>query len=122
MTYQIYYTTDKDRDERHCLFDIEYYMIQDNKKEWYSEISSLPIVDGITLFLRDRFKEDDFDHEQFIKDSKEIQELRGLLYEKYGNRPSLMDDADRFHYWFCKIIKQKIDIFCEKYNLCLNID
>ena len=53
------------------MFDIEYYQKQSekNKEEWYSEISCLPCIEGLTWFLKDKFNEPGFDYEQFIKDA-----------------------------------------------------
>ena len=81
MTYYLGYTPrDKQNTRGFVMFDIEYYKKQNakNKEEWYSEISCLPCVDGITMFLKDKFNEPGFDYEQFIKDAYEIQEVRGL--------------------------------------------
>lgn len=70
------------------MFDIEYYQKQsDRSKDWYSEIDCLPLVEGIAYFLKDSFKNKDFIFEDFVKDADEIQEIRGLLYERYNNKP-----------------------------------
>lgn len=130
MTYYLGYTPrDKQNTRGFVMFDIEYYKKQDkkNKEEWYSEISCLPCVDGITMFLKDKFNEPGFDYEQFIKDAYEIQEVRGLLYEHrwdgQNNYPKSSKDADNFHYHiFRKVIEKLFDDFTKKYGMWINID
>ena len=75
MTYQICYTP-KDSSENNrafCLFDIEYYRKQaEDRNLWFSEIHCLPVVDGITRFLKDKRERQDFDYETFIKRIKKV--------------------------------------------------
>lgn len=130
MTYYLGYTPkDKQNTRGFVMFDIEYYQKQNekNKEEWYSEISCLPCVDGLTWFLKDKFNEPGFDYEQFIKDAEEIQEVRRLLYEHKwdgkDNRPKSSKDADNFHYHiFGKVIEKLFDDFTKKYGMWINID
>jgi hypothetical protein len=126
MTYQIYYTPkgEENNSRGYTLFDIEYYQKQSDKtKDWYSEISCLPVVEGIAHFLKDSLSNKDFMFENFVKESYEIQEIRGLLYERYDNRPKPSIDADHFHYHiFGKVLKEKIYEFSNKYGLYVNID
>ena len=130
MTYYLRYTPrDKQNTRGFVMFDIEYYKKQNekNKEEWYSEISCLPCVDGITMFLKDKFNEPGFDYEQFIKDAYEIQEVRGLLYEHQwngqNNCPKSSKDADNFHYHiFRKVIEKLFNDFTKKYGMWINID
>ena len=130
MTYYLGYTPrDKQNTRGFVMFDIEYYKKQNakNKEEWYSEISCLPCVDGITMLLKDKFNEPAFDYEQFIKDAYEIQEVRGLLYEHQwngqNNCPKSSKDADNFHYHiFGKVIEKLFDDFTKKYGLWINRD
>ena len=130
MTYYLGYTPrDKQNARGFVMFDIEYYKKQNekNKEEWYSEISCLPCVDGITMFLKDKFNEPGFDYEQFIKDAYEIQEVRGLLYEHQwngqNNCPKSSKDADNFHYHiFRKVIEKLFNDFTKKYGMWINID
>ena len=116
------------------MFDIEYYMKKSGYRKdkdgnvvestkWYSELHCLPRVEGIARFLKDKLSEEGFDIETFITDAEVIQEIRGLLYERYHNQPKESDEADEFHYHtFGKALKKKLDEFCEHYNLYLNID
>ena len=126
MTYQIYYIpkVEKDNGRGHVLFDIEYYLTHsEGSDKLYSELHCLPIVEGISYFLRDAFNRKDFIFEDFVKDSDEIQEIRGLLYESYDNKPKTMDDARQFHYHvFGKTLKDKIEKYADKYGLYINID
>ena len=130
MTYYLGYTPrDKQNARGFVMFDIEYYKKQNekNKEEWYSEISCLPCVDGITMFLKDKFNEPGFDYKQFIKDAYEIQEVRGLLYEHQwngqNNCPKSSKDADNFHYHiFRKVIEKLFNDFTKKYGMWINID
>ena len=123
MTYQIYYNPNGGRG--YTLFDIEYYMQQSDisKDWWYSEIHCLPCVDGISYFLKDALSNKDFKFEEFVKDAYEIQEIRGLLYERYDNKPKPRTDANHFHYHiFGKGLKEKIYKFANKYKLFVNED
>ena len=126
MTYQIYYIPkgEKNNSRGYTLFDIEYYQEQsDSSKDWYSEIDCLPVVEGIAYSLKDSFKNKDFIFEDFVKDADEIQEIRGLLYERYNNKPKSSIDAHNFHYHiFGKVLKEKVDTFANKYGLFVNID
>lgn len=127
MVYQIYYITEdsKNSDNRNVMFDIEYYMSQSevHKDYWFSEIHCLPCVKGIVSFLKDKRNEEKFNYDEFIELAEEIQEIRGLLYERYNNRPKPHDEADKFHYkFFGKILREKVEAFANKYNLYINID
>ncbi len=126
MTYQIYYIPkgEENKSRGYTLFDIEYNQKQsDNTKYWYSEIHCLPVVEGIAYFLKDAFSDKDFIFEDFVKEAGEIQEIRGLLYESYDNKPKPSTDANHFHYHvFGKILDEMIEKFANKYGLFVNID
>ena len=129
MTYYLVYVP-KDRPSRGVVvFDIEYYKKQSDKDKnlWYSEISCLPCVEGLTLFLKDNLNDPGFDIKQFIADAIEIQEVRGLLYENtwegQNNQPKPSKEADNFHYHvFGKVIKNLFDEFAKKYGMGVNRD
>ena len=117
MTYRIEYTSKEDG-KTYTLFDIEYYQEKSDygKGGWISEIDSLPIVEGITMFLSENLNGDGFDKGQFIKDADEIQEVRGLLYERYNNKPKDDADARHFHYHvFGKVLEELLEGFSKKY-------
>ena len=113
MVYQIYYIPkgSEENSRGYTMFDIEYYLT-------YSDYAK---GEGFIRYMKDVPK--GFDYEQFIDDADEIQEIRGLLYEKYDNKPKSLDEARDFHYRvFGKILREKLDAFCEKYGCFLNID
>ena len=130
MIYYLKYTPKDQQNSRGVVvFDIEYYKERSDKDEylWNSEISCLPCVDGLTIFLKDKFNEPDFDVKQFITDATEIQEVRGLLYENMwegqSNRPKPAKDADNFHYnIFGKVIENLFEEFTKKYGMWISRD
>lgn len=127
MTYQIYYMPKdmEDNGRGFTMFDIEYYEVQSphEKDKWYSEIHSSPIVEGIVSFLKDRSQDTSFNWSQFSTDATEIDELRGLLFERYNNLPKNVIESTHFHYHvFGEVIKEKIYHFAEKYGLFVNVD
>ena len=129
MTYYLVYVP-KDKPNRGVVvFDIEYYKKRSDKDKelWYSEISCLPCVEGLTLFLKDNINDPEFDIKQFIADAIEIQEVRGLLYENswegQNNYPKPAKEADNFHYHvFGEVIKKLFDEFAKKYGMGVNRD
>ena len=129
MTYQIYYKpeTSAENSRGYVMFDIEYYRKQSQiKDKWFSEIRCLPCVEGNTRFLRDVFEDKidiDFDFEEFIKEGTEIQELRGLLYERFNNKPKEDEESREFHYHiFGKVLAKLLNDFANKYKLYINKD
>ena len=127
MTYQIYYMPkDFTRNSRgYTMFDIEYYRKQSQTKDkWFSDISCLPCVEGLTHFLKDKFNEDiNFDIEEFTKAAIEIQEVRGLLYERFNNTPRENKEANHFHYHvFGETLEKLLNNFADKYGLYINKD
>lgn len=129
MTYQIYYKPENSAENSrgYVMFDIEYYREQSQTKDkWFSEIRCLPCVEGHTRFLRDVFEHKidiDFDFEEFIKEGTEIQELRGLVYESFNNKPKEDEESREFHYHiFGKVLEKLLNDFANKYKLYLNKD
>ena len=127
MTYQIYYMPkDFTRNSRgYVMFDIEYYREQSQTKDkWFSEIRCLPCVEGLTHFLKDKFNEDiNFDIEEFSNSAIEIQEVRGLLYERFNNTPRENKEANHFHYHvFGETLEKLLNNFADKYGLYINKD
>lgn len=125
MTYQIYYTTKEEKNSRnYVLFDIEYYLKKiDNSEKWYSEIHCLPLVKGISYFIKERLNNKNFNFDKFIKDATDIQEIRGLLYERYDNKPKSKSETSNFHYKiFGKILEGMLNNFANKYGLYINRD
>lgn len=127
MIYQIYYTPkDSKEDRRYVIFDIEYYLSKDDmneKNNWLSEIRCLLCIEGITKFLKDKLNDKDFDCDEFVALGEEIEEIRGLLYEQYDNKPKKYSLAKDFHYKvFGKVLEEKIEAFAKKYDLHINRD
>jgi len=127
MTYYLGYTPkDSPKNSRGVvMFDIEYYKKEayGEKGKWVSEIDCLPCVDGLTLFLKDKFNEPGFDYKQFIEDGNQIQEIRGFLWEQHDNRARDSKESDNFHYHvFGEEIKTIFKNFCDKYGLWMGID
>lgn len=127
MTYQVYYLpkNSKENDRGFSMFDIEYYQTRmEGREGWFSEIDCLPIVEGIVKFLKEKRSENNFDYEEFIKDADGIQEIRGLLYERYNNKPRKSNvDAHHFHYRvFGKVLEEMLENFSKKYDLHINRD
>lgn len=127
MTYQIYYKpeTSAENSRGYVMFDIEYYQRpSETKDKWFSEIRCLPCVEGLTHFLKDKFNENiNFDIEEFIKEGTEIQELRGLLYEMFNNKPKENKEANHFHYHvFGETLEKLLNNFADKYGLYINKD
>ena len=123
MTYQIYFMQNDDK--RHVLFEIEFYRKRaENSFDWISEIHCLPIVKGISNFLKDKLSYNDFVFEEFVNDDKEIQEIRRMLYESdFDNRPKPQREAYLWHYnVFGKSLEEKINKFAKKYGLLVNRD
>lgn len=89
MVYQIYFG---DRGMKHnVLFDIEVYLTGDGRCHWYSEIHSSAFGSAfINYFKSEDMKAllvNDVVLSDMIEDSKELEELRGWLYERSDNRP-----------------------------------
>lgn len=123
MTYQIYFMQNDDK--RHVLFEIEFYRKHaENSFDWISEIHCLPIVKGISNFLKDKLSDNDFVFEEFVNDANEIQEIRRMLYESdFDNRPKPQREAYLRHYnVFGESLEEKINKFAKKYGLLVNRD
>lgn len=122
MIYQIYYSPNGEKNRGYVLFDIEYYLKKlNNSKEWQSEIHCLPLIKGISYFIKEFIKDKYFN--EFIKDATDIQEIRSLLYEQYNNKPKLKSEASNFHYKiFGKFLEGMLNDFANKYGLYINRD
>jgi hypothetical protein len=123
----IYYIKYNANGELYTMFDIEYYLKEFNseKAEMLSEIHVSIIPNGYTHFVADKLREEAFESfnlEDFIKDVNKINNLRGLLYEWYDNRPRQLSDAKIFHNEFGDKFKKILTEFVEKYNLSLEVD
>ena len=106
------------------MFDIEYYLKKlNNSKEWQSEIHCLPLIKGISYFIKESNENKDLNLDEFVNDATDIQEIRGLLYERYDNKPKSKSEAYNFHYKiFGKILEGMLNDFANKYGLYINRD
>ena len=94
-----------------------------NSEEWNSEIRCLPLVKGISYFIKERINNKDSNFDEFIKDATDIQEIRGLLHENWDNRPKPIANARDFHYIvFGKGLDSMLNIFADTYVLRINRD
>ena len=131
MVYQIYFG---DRGMKHnVLFDIEVYLTEvylseDERCHWYSEIHSSAFGSAfINYFKSDDMKallENDVVLSNMIEDSKELEELRGWLYERsdMGNTPIESSWASKRHKKILAYVREKVYAFADKYNLYVNED
>jgi len=122
MVYQIYYGEKRPRE---TLFDIEYFLTLDESKKntdenWYVELHSISFISGAVHFICDVLKPEL--REEFIKDCDELEELRGWIWERHNNRLRTLDTAQKDYAEWGKYIKERIDTFCNKYGLKLNVD
>jgi len=111
----------------YALFDIEWWVHKEDscKTEycWYSKIKSLPCVEGITRFLQDKLKDDNFNVEEFITLSEGISELAGWLWELHKNHPVDLKHAEQRHYHeFEPELMKIINQYCDKYGLEKHVD
>lgn len=123
MTYQISYISKEDKNNReHILFDIEYYLVKnDNSEQVHSEIHCLPIVDGISTFIKESLNNKNFNFDEFIKDATDIQEIRGLLPKIFGDGSKPKTSIYIFlHREFEKRLDEMLCYFCDKYNLYIS--
>lgn len=124
MVYQIYFG---DRGMKHnVLFDIEVYLTGDGRCHWYSEIHSHSFGSAfINYFKSDDMKallENDVVLSNMIEDSKELEELRGWLYERSDNTPMESSLASKRHKKILAYVEEKVYAFADKYNLYVNED
>lgn len=131
MTIQIYWGEDFTKHRGYTMFDIEYYQVKVENKNvsdgaipstryhlWQSELHVLPCVEGLVRYTVAQKDNPNFNIEDFIRDSEEIQELRGWLWEH--NQPS---EDSKLHYGGrYEYIRNKVDDYAKKYDVYVNID
>ena len=122
MTYQICYSPSGEKNRCYILFDIEYYLKKWNSPEgWYSEIDCLPVVEGISYFIKEHLNDKDFNFDEFIEDATYIQEIRGLLPKIFGDGSKQKTSIYIFlHREFEKRLEEMLCYFCDKYNLYIS--
>ena len=121
MVYQIYFGDGADYT---VLFDIEVYLNKEDRigGDWQSEIISSAFGSAFIKYFRNEVKGDL--PEEMIADSKELEELRGWLYERadFVNTPLSMELASQRHKKVIKYVEEKVYAFAEKYHLYVNVD
>jgi DUF1365 family protein len=84
------------------------------------ELHSSSFISGAVHFICNVLKIELI--EEFIKDCDELEELRGWIWERHNNRLRTLDTAQKDYAEWGKYIKERIDAFCNKYGLYLNVD
>ena len=122
MVYQIYYGMERPGE---TLFDIEYYLKIDERdpdsdEKWMVELHCISFISGAVNFIFDTLRKERKD--EFIKDCKELEDLRGWLWETHRNYPRTLEDAQKDMKDWREYLEMKLRGFCNKYHLYLNID
>ena len=128
MVFQIYFG--ERGMEHNVLFDIEVYLKQEERLggDWYSEIISRAFGSAFTNYFFSVNIQELIDKGSYIsdmvKDAKELEELRGWLYERadFSNTPINMNWASERHKKVVAYVKEKVYAFADKYNLNVNED
>ena len=122
MTFQIYWGEDFTKHRGYTMFDIEYYQTRVDKNKWQSEIHVLPCVEGLVRYTFAQKDNPDFYIEDFIRDSEEIQELRGWLWERDGTHNQPSEDSSLHYGERYKYIENLLDEYAKKYGVYVNRD
>jgi hypothetical protein len=128
MVFQIYFG-ERGMDHN-VLFDIEVYLNKEERLggDWYSEIISSAFGSAFTNYFFSVNIQELIDKGSYIsdmvKDAKELEELRGWLYEiaNFFNTPINMTLASERHKKVVAYVKEKVYAFADKYNLNVNED
>ena len=128
MVFQIYFG--ERGMEHNVLFDIEVYLNKEERLggDWYSEIISSSFGSAFTNYffsvnLQELINKGSYISDM-VKDAKELEELRGWLYERadFSNTPINMTLASERHKKVVAYVKEKVYAFADKYNLNVNED
>lgn len=122
MTFQIYWGEDFTKHRGYTMFDIEYYQTRVDKNKWQSEIHVLPCVEGLVRYTFAQKDNPDFYIEDFIRDSEEIQELRGWLWERDGTHNQPSEDSNLHYGDRYKYIDSKLHDYAKKYGMYVSRD
>lgn len=128
MVFQIYFG--ERGMEHNVLFDIEVYLNKEERLggDWYSEIISRAFGSAFTNYFFSVNIQELIDKGSYIsdmvKDAKELEELRGWLYERadFSNTPTNITWASERHKKVVAYVREKVYAFAEKYNLNVNED
>ena len=131
MLFQIYFG--ERGMEHNVLFDIEVYLKQEERLggDWQSEIISSAFGSAFTNYffsvnmqeIQELINKGSYISD-IVKDAKELEELRGWLYERadFSNTPINMTLASERHKKVVAYVKEKVYAFADKYNLNVNED
>lgn len=131
MVFQIYFG--ERGMEHNVLFDIEVYLKQEERQGgyWHSEIISSAFGSAFTNYffsvnmqeIQELINKGSYISDM-VKDAKELEELRGWLYERadFSNTPINMTLASERHKKVVAYVKEKVYAFADKYNLNVNED
>lgn len=131
MLFQIYFG--ERGMEHNVLFDIEVYLKQEERLggDWQSEIISSAFGSAFTNYffsvnmqeIQELINKGSYISD-IVKDAKELEELRGWLYERadFSNTPINMTLASERHKKVVAYVKEKVYAFADKYNFNVNED
>ena len=131
MVFQIYFG-ERGMDHN-VLFDIEVYLNKEERLggDWHSEIISSAFGSAFTNYffsvniqeIQELINKGSYISDM-VKDAKELEELRGWLYERadFSNTPINMTLASERHKKVVAYVKEKVYAFADKYNLNVNED
>ena len=131
MVFQIYFG--ERGMEHNVLFDIEVYLKQEERLggDWQSEIISSAFGSAFTNYffsvnmqeIQELINKGSYISD-IVKDAKELEELRGWLYERadFSNTPINMTLASERHKKVVAYVKEKVYAFADKYNFNVNED
>lgn len=112
---------------RNVIFDIEFYLKDDNFRDgrlWYSELHVCTMVKNLLIWYKNNqhnFTEET--EQEFFNDIHEIDNLRGWLWEKEKNWAVSSEKADKRHYHdFLPKLRKIIGDFANKYGFETNED
>lgn len=112
---------------RDVIFDIEFYLKDDNFRDgrlWYSELRVVTMVKNLLIWYKNNqhnFTEET--EQEFLNDIHKIDNLRGWLWEKEKNWAVSKEKADERHYHdFLPKLRKIISNFANKYGFETNED
>lgn len=126
MTYTIYYIPKGSReDRRYKMFVVETYLLgsEDGEDYFASDVRCIPLIKGITVFLRDKLNEYKFDCDEFVRCGEELEGIRDFLHMWFPmNVPKIYNEACDFNDKLDKVIEEKVEAFARKYDLYISVD
>ena len=112
---------------RNVIFDIEFYLKDDNFRDgrlWYSELHVCTMVKNLLIWYKNNqhnFTEEN--EQEFFNDIHEIDNLRGWLWEKEKNWATSSEKARKRHdHDFLPKLRKIVNDFANKYGFETNED